>query len=177
MAGPAASRSIVKIVAMLPATSSPWTTSAEASARRPAPIDRAMADAIAPPMLEFAMSCMSIRSGNTRDNPASALGPSWPTKCASTLAVTAMRMTFTTTFGAARRRSVETIGPSRSSRVPRRSETGTVRTPDPYPSTSLFPSQFGHRVSLMFLNATFVSRSGQAVITTNRGGWLFTDAG
>jgi hypothetical protein len=138
-----------------------------------APIDRAMADAIAPPMLEFAMSCMSIRSGNTRDNPASALGPSWPTKCASTLAVTAMRMTFTTTFGAARRRSVETIGPSRSSRVPRRSETGTVRTPDPYPSTSLFPSQFGHRVSLMFLHATSVSRSGQAVITRNRvGGFL-----
>ena len=78
---------------------------------------RAIADAIAPPMLEFAICCISMISGKTSDSPASASDPICPTKCASTVAVTAMSTTFTTTFGAARRSSVEMIGPSSRRRV------------------------------------------------------------
>ena len=68
--------------AMPQAITSPWTTSAEASSWRPDPMARATADATAPPMLELATCCMSISNGNTSDNPASALGSSWPTKYA-----------------------------------------------------------------------------------------------
>src|SRR5215471_7787183 len=78
---------------------------------------RAIAEAMAPPMLEFAICCISMISGKTRDSPASASALMRPTKCASTVAVTAMSTTLTTTFGAARRSSVETIGPSRRRRV------------------------------------------------------------
>src|SRR5215470_5391243 len=79
---------------------------------------RAMAEAMAPPMLEFAICCISMISGKTSDSPASASAPPIrPTKCASTVAVTAMSTTLTMTFGAARRSSVETIGPSRRRRV------------------------------------------------------------
>src|SRR5262245_44237515 len=92
-------------------------TSAEASAWRPAPMARAMADAMAPPMLELAICCISMMSGKTSEIPASALDPIWPTKWASTVAVTAMRTTFTTTFGAASCKSVRTTGPSSRRRV------------------------------------------------------------
>src|SRR5215813_10768302 len=95
----------------------PWKTSAEASAWRSAPMARAIAAAIAPPMLELAICCISMMSGKTSDSPASACGPMRPTKCASTVAVTAMSTTLTTTFGAASRSSVATIGPSRRRRV------------------------------------------------------------
>jgi len=78
---------------------------------------RSIADAIAPPMLELAICCISMMSGKTSDSPASACGPIRPTKCASTVAVTAMSTTLTTTFGAAKRSSVATIGPSRRRRV------------------------------------------------------------
>src|SRR5215468_4574242 len=78
---------------------------------------RAIAEAMAPPMLEFAICCISMISGKTRDSPASASALIRPTKCASTVTVTAMSTTLTTTFGAARRNSVETIGPSRRRRV------------------------------------------------------------
>src|SRR6516165_8988318 len=78
---------------------------------------RAMAEAMAPPMLEFAICCMSIISGKTRESPARASGPNRPTKWASTVAVMAMSTTFTTTLGAARRSSVETMGPSSRRRV------------------------------------------------------------
>src|SRR5258708_31193251 len=78
---------------------------------------RATADAMAPPMLELAICCMSMISGKTRDRPARAPDPTCPTKWASTVAVTAMSTTFTTTLGAARRSSVETMGPSRRRRV------------------------------------------------------------
>src|SRR6516162_11430549 len=94
-----------------------WTTKAEASACRPAPIARAMAEAMAPPMLELAICCISMMSGKTSDRPASASDPIWPTKCASTVAVTAISTTLTMRLGAARRSSVETIGPSRRRRV------------------------------------------------------------
>src|SRR5262249_41243839 len=70
-------------------------------------------DATAPPILEFAICCMSMISGKTSERPASWLGPICPTKCASTVAVTAMSTTLTTTFAAARRSNVETMGPSR----------------------------------------------------------------
>src|SRR5262249_50205773 len=100
----------------------PWKTSAEASAWRPAPMARAIAAAIAPPMLELAICCISMMSGKTSDSPASACGPMRPTKCASTVAVTAMSTILTTTFGAASRSSVATIGPSRRRRV--RAEAG-----------------------------------------------------
>src|SRR5215469_7225273 len=76
-----------------------------------------MADAMAPPMLELAICCINMMSGKTSDSPANASDPIRPTKCASTVTVTAMSTTFTTTFGAARRNSVETIGPSRRRRV------------------------------------------------------------
>jgi len=36
---------------------------------------RATADAIAPPMLELAICCMSMINGKTSEIPASALGP------------------------------------------------------------------------------------------------------
>src|SRR5262245_5802099 len=78
---------------------------------------RPTAAAIAPPMVPLAICCISIRGGKTSDRPASASIPSWPTKCASTLAVTAIRMTFTTRLAGARRSSVATIGPSSSRRV------------------------------------------------------------
>src|SRR5262249_2592407 len=79
---------------------------------------RAMAEAMAPPMLEFAICCISMISGKTNDSPASASAPPIPpTNCASTVAATAMSTTLTMTFGAARRSSVETIGPSRRRRV------------------------------------------------------------
>src|SRR5215469_6860496 len=78
---------------------------------------RAIAEAMAPPMLEFAICCISMISGKTRDSPASASALMRPTKCASTVAVTAMSTTLTIRLGAARRSSVETIGPSRRRRV------------------------------------------------------------
>src|SRR5262245_8289900 len=74
---------------------------------------RATAEAMAPPMLEFAICCMSMMNGKTSEMPASALNPSRPTKCASTVAVTAMSTTFTTTFAGASRSSVEMMGASR----------------------------------------------------------------
>src|SRR3954462_1639584 len=72
---------------------------------------------MAPPMLEFAICCMSMMKGNTSEMPASACEPSRPMKCASTVAVMAIRTTFTTTLGAARRSRVEMIGASRRTRV------------------------------------------------------------
>src|ERR1700738_1022856 len=92
-------------------------TSAEASPWRPAPMARATAAAIAPPMLEFATCCISMTSGNTSEMPASAFGPNRPMKCASTDAVTAMSTTLTTIFGGPRRSNVKTIGPCRRTRV------------------------------------------------------------
>src|SRR5690349_20111863 len=68
-------------------------------------------------MLELAICCISMIGGKTNDSPASACGPMRPTKWASTVAVTAINTTLTTTFGAARRSSVATIGPSRRRRV------------------------------------------------------------
>ncbi len=68
-------------------------------------------------MLLFAICCMSMISGKTRASPARASEPNWPTKCASTLVVTAINTTFTTRFGAASRSSVEAMGPSRIRRV------------------------------------------------------------
>jgi len=68
-------------------------------------------------MLELAICCINIMSGNTSDTPASAGAPRRPTKCASMLAVTAIRMTLTTRLGGASRSRVAAIGPSSSSRV------------------------------------------------------------
>src|SRR5215470_10782368 len=102
---------------MPPAITRPWTISAAASSRRPAPMARATAEARAPPMLEFAICCMSIISGNTSAKPARAFEPSGRRKYASTPGVTAISTTLTTRFGAASRKSVETIGPSSSRRV------------------------------------------------------------
>src|SRR6478609_3141921 len=93
------------------------TTSAAASSRRPAPIALATAAAIAPPMVALVICCISIIIGKTSDSPASASSPNWPTKCASTLAVTAIRITLTTRLAGASRSSVATIGPSSSRRV------------------------------------------------------------
>src|SRR2546423_2668526 len=86
---------------------------------------RATADATAPPMLELATCCISMMKGKTSAMPASASAPRRPTKCASTVAVTAISTTLTTTLGAARRRSVEVIGPSSRARV-----RGTARAGD-----------------------------------------------
>src|SRR6266436_5066659 len=52
-------------------------------------------------MLELAICCINIIRGNTSDTPASAGAPRRPTKCASILAVTAIRMTLTTRLGRA----------------------------------------------------------------------------
>src|SRR5262245_34785681 len=78
---------------------------------------RAIADAIAPPMLELAICCISMIKGKTSDIPARAFEPSRPIKWASTVAVTAISTTLTTTLGAARRSNVLTIGPSSRRRV------------------------------------------------------------
>lgn len=95
----------------------PCRTRARASAARPAPIARATAAAMALPIDALAICCISIISGSTSESPASAGAPSWPTKCASTLAVTAISTTLTTRLGAASRNRVETIGPSSIRRV------------------------------------------------------------
>src|SRR5262249_21626270 len=68
--------------------------------------------AIALPMLELAICCIKIMRGNTSDTPASAGAPRRPTKCASTLAVTAIRMTLTTRLGGASRSRGAAIGTS-----------------------------------------------------------------
>src|SRR5262249_45720690 len=78
---------------------------------------RAIADAMAPPMLELAICCINMINGKTSEIPARAFDPIRPTKWASTVAVTAMRTTLTMTLGAARRSNVLTIGPSSRSRV------------------------------------------------------------
>src|SRR5215468_6818664 len=93
-----------------------WVTSRLASARRPAPRARAMADATPPPMPPADIVCISMTSGNTRDTPASAWDPSQPTKTASRVA-TAAWSSITSTVGAARRSRVRAIGPSSMSRV------------------------------------------------------------
>ncbi len=61
--------------AMPQAITNPWMISAAASSPRPAPIARATAAARAPPMLLFAICCMSMISGKTRANPAKASEP------------------------------------------------------------------------------------------------------
>jgi hypothetical protein len=55
---------------------SAWSTSASASARRPAPRARAIADEMPPPMAPADIICMSITMGKTSATPARASVPS-----------------------------------------------------------------------------------------------------
>src|SRR5882724_2466006 len=103
---------------------SAWTTSASASARRPAPRARAIADEIPPPMAPADIICISISTGKTSATPASASVPSLATKYVS-MSPTDACTNMTSTFGVASRRSVLTIGPSSSTRV-RVSKRGAV---------------------------------------------------
>ena len=52
-----------------------WKSSASASARRPAPIARAIAEATPPPTPPFDIICISMRTGKTNATPASASVP------------------------------------------------------------------------------------------------------
>ncbi len=56
-----------------------WVTRRLASARRPAPIARATAEATPPPMPPADIVCMSMTSGKVTETPASASAPSQPT--------------------------------------------------------------------------------------------------
>ena len=59
---------------------SAWSASASASARRPPPSARAIADEMPPPMAPADIICISMSSGNTSATPASGSVPSLPTK-------------------------------------------------------------------------------------------------
>src|SRR5207245_1458765 len=98
------------------AMASAWTTSASASARRPAPSARAIADEIPPPMAPADIICISISTGKTSATPASASVPSLATKYVS-MSPTDACTNMTSTFGVASRRSVLAMGPSTSTRV------------------------------------------------------------
>src|SRR5438552_11727170 len=98
------------------ATASAWRTSASASARRPPPSARAIADEIPPPIAPADIICISISTGNTRVTPASASVPSFAMKYVS-MSPTAAWANITSTLGAASRSSVPTMDPSRSRRV------------------------------------------------------------
>src|SRR5476651_872965 len=117
MLGPPSRNTALNSAAAPAAIASAWMTSAAASSRRPAPIARAIEAAIAPPIAMLAICCISIISGNTSARPASASRPKRPTKCASTLVVTAISKTLTTRLGTASRSRVGTIGPSSIRRV------------------------------------------------------------
>src|SRR5438445_2565036 len=106
------------------AMASAWTTSASASARRPAPSARAIADEIPPPMAPADIICISMSTGKTSATPASASVPSLPTKYVS-MSPTDACTNMTSTLGVASRRSVLTMGPSSSTRV-RASKRGAV---------------------------------------------------
>ena len=110
-AGPPSSMPAEKSAPIPAAMTSECTASASATSRRPAPRARAMAEATPPPMPPADMVCMSMIRGKTIETPASASVPSPLTKYASRT-LTAVCTARTTTLGAARRKSVEAIGPS-----------------------------------------------------------------
>src|SRR5262245_25081783 len=87
-----------------------WATSALASARRPAPRARAIAEDTPPPMPPADIICMSIATGKTSATPASASVPRKPTKYVSITLTSAWTVT-TIMVGAANRSNVAAIGP------------------------------------------------------------------
>src|ERR1051326_1189668 len=98
------------------ATASAWRTRASASARRPPPSARAIADEIPPPIAPADIICISISTGNTSVTPASASVPSFAMKYVS-MSPTAAWANITSTLGAASRSRVPPIAPSRGRRV------------------------------------------------------------
>jgi len=78
--GPPVSAPSVKRSPKITAIASACSDNALASARRPAPRARAIADEMPPPIAPADIICISIITGKTRATPASAAVPSLPTK-------------------------------------------------------------------------------------------------
>jgi hypothetical protein len=91
-----------------------WSTKASASAWRPPPSARAIAEEMPPPMAPPDIICISITTGNTTAIPASASVPRWDSHQVSTKPVLACA-SITKMFGQESRKRVEAMGPRRKS--------------------------------------------------------------
>ena len=115
-ARPAVSMITPKVMPSAAAMISACMTRALASAARCAPMARAMAEEIPPPIAPADIICISINAGNTRATPACASVPSFPTQYASIKPIDDCTSS-KTIWGAASFNSVGTIGPSSRRRV------------------------------------------------------------
>src|SRR6516162_997567 len=107
---------VEKIAATASARRKAWNTRASARSRRPAPSARATADETPTPMPLLVVCRTIITQGKASEAPARALVPMRPRKNPSNV-MTPAKASKVSMFGAARRNSVGTIGPSSSSLV------------------------------------------------------------